>query len=243
MTETSLQNPRRRLLMFALVISILFSIWLMARIVPDVRRVVSTIELLLFIPLPLAIFYVRSSWARSSCVIGFLTLIAVWFFTYSLLHEVSHIAGDLLLGKTIVGYQLIPHYWKGEFFSGAGVSSASNGRLGNALGFLGGLAPYMRDVLLLTVGYWILRSKKILNPFLSGLIFTICCLSSLFDIVNNYSIYLINPGTVGNDFQGTDHAIGTIWTNTIGVLFTSFSVVVTGRVLVLYRGFPAKYGA
>ena len=100
--------------------------------------------------------------------------------------------------------------------------------------------PYIKDIILLVIGYLILRSKKNLNSFFSGLIFIICILSSLFDITNNYSIYIINPNTVGNDFQGTALSIGEIWTNIIGVLFTLFSVYVTLRILILYRNFPPK---
>jgi hypothetical protein len=146
-----------------------------------------------------------------------------------------------MLGRKITQYQLIPIFWKGEFFTGASVGSEPTNQIGDTFGFVSGLAPYIKDVILLIIGYLILKLQKVSNSFFSGLIFIICILSSLFDIANNYSIYIINPNTVGNDFQGTSIAIGKTWTNIIGVLFTFFAAFVTIRILILYRGFPVKH--
>jgi len=240
MTEISSNNLRRRILTFAVVISFIFSIWLMTRIIPDIRGMISTIEILFFIPLPLAVFYIRSNWSKDNWLINLVVLIILWYFTYSLLHELSHLTVSVMLGRKITAYQLIPKYLEGEFFTGAGVASEPTNQFGITFGFLAGLAPYIKDVILLIIGYLILKSQKLLNSFLSGLIFIICILSSLFDIANNYSIYIINPNTVGNDFQGTALEIGRIWTNIIGVLFTVFSLFATLRILMLYKGFPLK---
>ena len=212
----------------------------MSRIIPDIRGMISTIEILSFIPLPLAVFYIRSNWSKDNWLVNFVVLIILWFFTYSLFHELSHLTVSVMLGRKITEYQLIPKYWEGQFFTGAHVGSEPTNQFRVKFGFLAGLAPYIKDVILLIIGYLILKSQKILNSFLSGLIFLICILSSLFDIANNYSIYIINPNTVGNDFQGTALEIGNIWTNIIGVLFTLFSLFVTFRILMLYRDFPPK---
>jgi hypothetical protein len=82
-----------------------------------------------------------------------------------------------------------------------------------------------------------------MNSFLVGVVFVLCCLSPLFDIANNYSIYILDPDTIGNDFQGGALSIGQTLTNAVGALFTISGVAVTFRIVPIYRGFPGTHGS
>ena len=226
-----------------MVVSFLFSLWLMIQWISDLRRSVSAIELLSLIPLPMIIFYARSNWQRTEIMGNVVLLSILWMMTYSLLHELSHLITSVLLGRRITAFQLIPEFWEGQFFSGGAVASIPTGPLSDRLGFLTALAPYFKDVAFLMVGYLILRSKKVRNSFLVGFVFVLCCLSPLFDIVNNYSIYILDPETIGNDFQGAALSIGRTLTNAVGALFTISAVAVTFRIILIYNGFPDTHGS
>jgi hypothetical protein len=215
----------------------------MTQWISDVGESISAIELLLLIPFPLIIFYARSKRQRSVIIVDIVLLCILWYLTYSFLHELSHLASSVLIGRRITGYQLFPGFWNGEFFSGGGVASVPTGPLSDRLGFLTALAPYFKDVAFLIIGYLILRSKKVGNSFLAGFVFVLCCLSPLFDIVNNYSIYILHPDTIGNDFQGAALSIGPIWTNCIGALFTISAAAVTFRIMSIYKDFPDTRGS
>ena len=241
MDGQSIVDKRRQWLIFAVTVSFLFSLWLMTQLIPDVRGSISAIELLSLIPLPLIIFYARSNWQRSEIIVDIVLLCILWYLTFSFLHELSHLTSSLLVGRKITGYQLFPRFWDGQFFSGSGVASVPTGPLSDRLGFLTALAPYIKDVAFLVIGYLILQSQKVRNSFLVGFIFVLCCLSPLFDIANNYSIYILNPDTIGNDFQGAALSIGQTWTNCIGTLFTISAAAVTFRMILLYRGFPITH--
>jgi len=232
------KNRRRQWLIFAVIVSSLFSLWLMTQWISDVRRSVSAIELLSLIPLPLIIFYARSNLQRSEIIVDVVLLCILWYLTYSLLHELSHLTSSVLVGRTITGYQLFPRFWDGEFFSGCGVASIPTGALSDRLGFLTALAPYIKDMVFLVIGYFVLQSQKVRNSFLVGFVFVLCCLSPLFDIANNYSIYVLNPDAIGNDFQGAALSIGLTWTNCIGAFFTFSAAAVTVRMILVYKGFP-----
>jgi hypothetical protein len=241
MDKHSIADKRRQWLIFAVVVSVLFSLWLMTQWISDARRSVSAIELLSLIPLPLSIFYARSNWQRSEIIVDIVLLCILWYLTYSFLHELSHLTSSVLVGRKITGYQLFPRFWEGQFFSGGGVASVPTGPLSDRLGFLTALAPYIKDVAFLVIGYLILQSQKVRNSFLVGFIFALCCLSPLFDIANNYSVYVLNPDTIGNDFQGAALSIGPIWTNCIGALFTISAAAVTLRMILVYKGFPKTH--
>ena len=236
-------DRRRQWLTVAVVISILFSLWVMTQWISDVRRSISGIELLALILFPLIIFYVRSNWRRTEIMVDIVLLCMLWMLTYSLLHELSHLTSSVLLGRKITGYQLIPRFWEGQFFSGGGVASVPTGPVSDRLGFLTALAPYLKDVAFLAIGFFVLQSQKIRSSFLVGFVFVLCCLSPLFDIANNYSIYILNPDIVGNDFQGAAVSLGSILTNAIGAIFTISAAAVTFRMILIYNGFPKTHGS
>jgi hypothetical protein len=95
----------------AVVVSFLFSLWLMIQWFSDVRGSVSAMELLSRIPLPMIIFYARSNWQRTEIIVNVVLFSVLWMMTYSLLHELSHLITTVLLGRRITAYQLIPKFW------------------------------------------------------------------------------------------------------------------------------------
>jgi hypothetical protein len=201
----------------------------------DIRHRLATIEIVTLLLIPMIVLYVRGNWPQKLWLASLVVLLPIWFGTYSLLHEGSHLVGVLLVGEKILDYHLIPHFWQGEFTS-AWVGSTI---LPGWRGVLPGLFPYLRDFLFLIAGWVILKSKRIENCFLVGLVFLLFCLSPLFDIASNYLGYLAEHAT-GNDFMGTAMKIGGLKTHVIGVLLLSFGLYVVARILWLYTNFPSK---
>lgn len=224
----------------AVVIFNLIAIWFLLGLMSfDTRHRLATMEITGLILIPLFALYGRSSWPPRLWLANAVVLPVLWFATYSLFHETSHLVGVVLVGGTIVDHHLIPHFWHGEFTAGWVQSRP----LQDWRDVIPGLCPYLRDILFLIAGLVILRSKRIRNCFLVGLLFTLFCFSPLFDIVDNYLNGYIVGSAAGNDFLGTAMKIGATWTNIIAVLFAGFAVYVSGRLLWLYRDFPGTQAA
>jgi len=77
--------------------------------------IISAIEIALLIILPLIKFYQRSKLTRKQYIINIALLYLIWYFSYSVLHEFSHTFGSWITGTKILDYQLIPHFWEGDF--------------------------------------------------------------------------------------------------------------------------------
>ena len=222
-----------------LIVFLFVSILCLARVfsIPT-RNLVASLEIGGLVLLPLMLFYARSNWPRRPRVAYAVVLPLLWFCTYGVLHELSHLAGVLLIGDKIVEHHLIPHFWQGEFTVGWVRSQALHDRSWRDV--LPGFGPYIRDVLLLSIALIWLKGKRIQNPFLAGLVLVLFCLSSLFDIVDNYiNGYLIGR-MPGNDFMGSAIKIGATWTNVIGVTATGFAVYVVWKFVFRYRAFPGE---
>jgi hypothetical protein len=221
----------------AVIIFNFVAVWFLLSLMSfDFKHKLATMEIAGLILVPLFAFYARSSWPAKRWAASAIVLPVLWFATYSLLHETSHLVGVILVGGTIVDHHLIPQFWKGEFTVGWMQSKP----LQDWRDVIPGLCPYLRDILFLTAGFFILGSKRIRNCFLVGLLFTLCCLSPMFDIVDNYLNGYVLGRASGNDFLGTAMKIGATWTNLIGVLCAGYAVYVTGRLLWLYRDFPGR---
>lgn len=217
------------------VVSVL---WLAKVFSINARNVMASLEIGGFILLPLVLLYLRSNWPRKLWlwIIYTVVLSLLWFSTYGALHELSHLAGVLLMRDKIVERHLIPHFWEGEFTVGWVRSQTL--RTSTWRDVLPGYGPYIRDILFLSIGLITLKAKRIRNPFLVGLVFVLFCLSSLFDIVDNYFNGYILRRMPGNDFMGSAMRIGATWTNIIGVVSAGFAFYVVWQVMVFYKGFP-----
>ena len=237
MREPSSERRRRDYKILAVMVFNLVAVWFLTGLIArDTKHRLATMEITALLLIPLIILYARCNWRPKLWLANLAALLPLWFITYSLLHEGCHAVGVLVVGEKIVNYHLIPAFWKGEFTSDAWVSSNT---LEGWRGVLPGLFPYLRDFIFLIAGWVILKSKRIENCFLVGLVFVLFCLSPLFDITDNYfSGYLMQQAT-GNDFMGTAMKIGELGTNIIGVLLLSFGFCVAVRILWLYTDFPS----
>jgi hypothetical protein len=227
--KTAPQHGRLGLLGILIFITVVQPL-LVLLIVPDARTRFALIAMSLLVVNPLIFFYLRNNWPLKICVINMLVMVIIWFFTLPFFHELSHVAGVYLIGSKPVAYQLIPRFWAGDFTT-AWVQSAP---VNDWRAPIPGLSPYIKDVLLLIIGFILLKGKRVRNAFWAGFIYVFFCLGSLFDIANNYFQKLLGY-VVGNDFYGVSLGWGDAWANIIGLVFTSFAVCVCVWVLMAYQ--------
>ena len=192
-------------------------------IVPDL---VSILEVALLMVLPLILFYRREDLSKRQQIKGIAALYAIWFLSYAALHEAFHLLGSWITGTRIAGYQLIPPFWKGNF-STAFVDS----RFANATqAVVSVLMPYARDIVLLLLSLWLVRRKPIGSHFLRGLILVLCSLSPLFDIINNYSGYVLQAR---GDFRELSIWAGIGFAHLTGTLLTAMALSLAARIYLI----------
>ena len=227
--ETGLGHGRLGILgilIFLMVVNPLI-VWV---IEPDVRTRFALIGISVFVISPLIVFYLRNNWPRTICIIDIAVIMIVWFFTLPLLHEVSHVIGVFLIGSKPIAYQLVPKFWAGDFTTAWVQSEPVN----DWRGPIPGLAPYIKDVLLLIIGFLLLKGERVRNAFWAGFVYVFFCLGSLFDIANNFCQKLFGY-VAGNDFFGVSLGWGDAWSNSIGILFSGFALCISIWVLVAYK--------
>jgi hypothetical protein len=193
-----------------------------------------TIEIALLIILPLIIFFKRSEWNYRSYIFIIPVLYLIWYLSYALLHELSHMLGVWISGKEIYNYQLIPHFWEGEF----GKGFVNYNYQGDKKDFLIIILPYIRDIIFLLIGYRILKKRKIKQSFWLGLILIMLIFSPLFDISNNYIAFLM--GSM-NDFNSLRDSGSSLVSNSIGISFIAFAVFISIKCVILGKGYPKPF--
>jgi hypothetical protein len=186
------------------------------------NNLINTIELALIIILPLILYYQRIKINLKTYIFYVVILYLIWFSTYSLIHELCHVFGSWITGAKITDYQLIPHFWDGDFKNGYVKSALEN----KYQLFFSPIFPYLKDMIFLFIGYMILRRIKINNLFVTGLVFIIFVLSSIYDIFNNYFAFVLGSK---NDFYCISSVIGSPGTHSIGLLFILTGFVVLWR--------------
>lgn len=195
--------------------------------------IISAIEIALLIILPLIIFYQRSKLTRKQYIINIALLYLIWYFSYAGLHELCHMFGSWITGTKILNYQLIPPFWKGDFKTAYVNPQFEN----NIQAVVSVIMPYLRDIIFLIIGFWLLIRKRINNHFIKGLILILFILSPLFDIINNYSVFvLLSFG----DFNELSIRLGALYVNVIGLLFSLIATVITLRIFELYKNHPCE---
>ena len=211
--------------------------FLLGRIDPDPRHRVSTMQVVTLGVVPLVLFYLRNRWPVFRWSVALLGIVAVTVFTYAFLHEASHVLAVYAVGSRPVKVHLVPRYWAGEFTTGASVSSEP---VDGWLGAIPGLGPYIKDVLFVVAGVWILRNRRIQTAFVAGLTYATFCLAPLFDLVNNYSIYVLFGEVPGNDFYGTALRWGPGWAHAVGAAGSTLALVGSAWVQLFYAHHPAE---
>lgn len=189
---------------------------------------ITTIEIALLVLLPLIWFYKQSNWSAKSYIYLIPILYLVWYFTYGLLHELAHLAGVLAFGKQVIDYQLIPHFWDGDYGSGF-VNYEFKGEYKD---FIIVALPYIRDVLFVALGYYLIKGKLTNHKFLVGLILIILVFSPLFDITNNYLGFVMG---YRNDFNALRVSSNAFISNLVGISFMLFAAYYSFKVLKLSR--------
>lgn len=192
---------------------------------------ITTIEIALLVVLPLIWFYKQSNWSTKSYIFLIPLLYLVWFLTYGLLHELTHLFGMWIFGKVATNYQLMPHFWEGDF----GTAFVNYDFRGEYKDFIIVALPYIRDVLFVALGYYLIKRKVTNHKFLVGLILIVLVFSPLFDITNNYLGFVMG---YRNDFNAMAVASNIVVSHLIGAVFMFFSAFISIKVLKYSRVYP-----
>ncbi len=192
-----------------------------------------TLEILIAIVTPLLFLYLRGSWPLRTTIPCLLIIPVVWYLTYALLHELSHVAGTYLVGARVVDFRLIPRFWLGEFgrawITPEGITHGWQQLVLTTF-------PYILDVLCIVIGTFVLRRNVSKNPLVVGLVFMLLCLRPAFDFVCETVAFL--TGDHG-DFYAVKEIIGGILTWLFITLALGLSLLSVLAVLRRLRGFPA----
>ncbi|HEX3047796.1 MAG TPA: hypothetical protein VHY08_23795 [Bacillota bacterium] len=233
MADQFSENQRKWIRIFAVIIFSLVTVWFLYPLIdPDLKKRIVTLEMMGLVIIPLLLFYIQANVSPNIWPVCIVVPLFLWFFTYGLLHELSHLISALLLGCKVTAYQLMPRFWQGE----VGVGWVQSVWTYDWRDTINGLSPYIRDIIFLGAGLLILKNRKNKHAFLAGFIFIIFCLSPLYDIVDNYFNGYMVAHAIGNDWVGTENHIGPIWTKLIGVTFIVFGIVVNAMILLKYSG-------
>lgn len=196
------------------------------------QNMISTIEIALFIMLPLILFYKQCEVKIKYYFITIPVLYIIWYLSYMLLHELSHWLGAWVFNKEVYEYMLIPHVWKGNFGSGY----IKYDFKGDYKDFIIVLLPYLRDIIFLLVGYWILKRPLIKSLFWKAFFLLMLLLSPLYDVSNNYIAYLL--GSL-NDFNALKISSNGFISNSIGIILMVSAIFLTYKTI--RRGNPIEY--
>jgi len=139
-----------------------------------------TFEILLVVVTPLIILYLKGSWPLRTATPCLVSIPILWYFVYSPLHELSHIAGTYLVGGTVIYYKLIPRFWLSElgraWITPEGLKESWQQLIMTA-------SPYILDIVSIVAGMFILRRNFSKNPFVIGFVFMLLFLRPTFDFV------------------------------------------------------------
>ncbi len=196
--------------------------------------IISVLEIALLIMLPLILFYQRSSWTYKKYLPSIMIIYLIWYLSYMLFHELMHLLGTWIFDKTIYEIKLIPKFWAGDFGSGYVRYDYKS----DSKDFIIILLPYVRDIILLALGYLLIIKAEIKKPFMIGLILVIMIQSPLFDIGNNYFAYLL--GSM-NDFNALGESNNTFFSHLIGISFFIICAMISIHILKKFKNYPVHY--
>ena len=144
------------------------------------NAILFTLEVLLIIPIPLVILYLRGKWPIKVIRVCLTVIPVLWYLTYAPLHELSHIFGTYIAGGSVIDYKLIPRFWMGEF-AGAWITPVGLNNPWQNLVML--CAPYVLDLVSIIAGAVVLQRHLSKNAFWAGFLFMLLCLRPTFDLV------------------------------------------------------------
>ncbi|NOU18042.1 MAG: hypothetical protein HOO91_10860 [Bacteroidales bacterium] len=196
--------------------------------------IISVLEIALLIMFPLILFYQRSIWTYKKYLPSIMIIYLIWYLSYMLFHELMHMLGAWIFDKTIYETKLIPKFWAGDLGSGYIRYDYKS----DSKDFIIILLPYVRDIILLALGYLLIIKVEIKKPFMIGLILVIMILSPLFDIGNNYFAYLL--GSM-NDFNALGESSNKLFSHLIGISFFMISAMISIHILKRCKNYPEHY--
>jgi hypothetical protein len=111
MEQQNLQNRQQfnPLKGFVIITAMIF---LIPFVIPDMKHRIETLEICIVIIIPLFIFYMRCNWSPKMLSLNIPILVLLWFFSYAMLHELSHLIGIIIIGDKIIDYHLLPKFWE-----------------------------------------------------------------------------------------------------------------------------------
>lgn len=133
--------------------------------------------------LPLVFYLKRRGVTSKQLFLYFFLIYLLWYLPYAPVHEGAHFVGGWLAGMHAKAYQLIPHFWKGDFVNGY-IDWDHGSRWQISLSCQ---APYLLDGLSVLLGFWLFRRKHDYVPFVGAVILALTYLRSVFDVAVNYS--------------------------------------------------------
>ncbi len=196
------------------------------------KELLITLEISLVVVAPLLFLYLKGNWPLRTIIPCLVSIPVLWYLTYSLLHELSHVAGTYLVGAKVVDYKLIPRFWLGEFgrawITTDGITHSWQQLVTSSF-------PYLLDILCIVAGIVVLRRDLSRNPFIGGLVFMLLCLRPAFDFVCEPIAFL--TGDRG-DFYAIQGIIGSNLTWLFIVLSLCLSMLSILVILRRFVGFP-----
>lgn len=182
------------------------------------------LEIAILIVFPLVLYYRQSGIKTGEIAIKIIILYLIWYLSYAMLHELCHMLGIWITGKTMSDYRLIPHFWEGNFKTAYVIYDFNS----DPADFIVIILPYARDVLFSVGGILFLGKYRLRNLFISGLIIILFILSPVFDIVNNYLAFLLGHM---NDFNAIRSIAGGAASHIIGIVFSLITLLLAARVI------------
>jgi hypothetical protein len=187
---------------------------------------------LLTVVVPLLVLYLRGNWPLGKVIACLLIIPILWYLTYALLHELSHVVGTYLAGGRVTYVKLIPRFWAGEF-SRAWITPEGLGESWQQLIMTS--SPYVLDIVSVVVGFCLLRRDFSKNPFVVGLILVLLCLRPTFDLVCETISFV--SGNRGDLFY-IDETIGRLLTWSFLIFAIGLSLFSVVKVLSRFIGAP-----
>lgn len=167
------------------------------------RFALGGIGFFLLIVLPVVWYLKRRGVTDKRLVLSVLVIWILWNLAHAPIHETSHFLGGRLTGLHVRDYQLIQHFWKGDFTHG--FISWDGGERWQIL--VSTQAPYVIDGLVILLGFFLIRRRTAFIPFVGALILTLTFLRPVFDVGTNYVADTVfgGIGDFGFLFSGYPH--------------------------------------
>jgi hypothetical protein len=198
------------------------------------NAILFTLEVLLIIPIPLVILYLRGKWPIKVIRVCLTVIPVLWYLTYAPVHELSHIFGTYIAGGSVIDYKLIPRFWMGEF-AGAWITPVGLNNPWQNLVML--CAPYVLDLVSIIAGAVVLQRHLSKNAFWAGFLFMLLCLRPTFDLVCE-SVGFYN-GFMGDLFH-IQQIVGSAILSSLLLLSLLVSMVSIYAILKRYSGYSER---